>query len=212
MAARLLLSLLTALALVGGGYWWGSSATDNAWTARQAKAAQAAADDLAKETRRADQAAALYLTEHLDQEGRYAALDALYQDLRRRVPLVVHRPGPTPTPERACGDAERPGVKAPSPDERPAVAHAQATADVDGPVLTLAAVRMWNGALTGTDAPAGACGLAGAAAGADAACAEDSGLSLDDAWANHRANAKACADDRQRFRALIDFLNLRQQP
>jgi hypothetical protein len=71
---------------------------------------------------------------------------------------------------------------------------------------------MWNGALTGTDAPAGACGVAGAAEGADAACAEDSGLSLDDAWANHRANAKACADDRQRFRALIDFLNLRQQP
>lgn len=65
---------------------------------------------------------------------------------------------------------------------------------------------MWNGALTGTDAPAGACGVAGAAAGADAACAEDSGLSLDDAWANHRANAKACADDRQRFRALIDYL------
>lgn len=197
MAARLLLSLLTALALVGGGYWWGSSATDNAWAARQAKAAQAAADDLAKETRRADQAAALYLTEHLDQEGRYAALDAVYNDLRRRAPLVAVRPAVAHAVASAA-PADAPGACADLLDRDPA--------------LSLAAVRMWNGALTGTDAPAGACGLAGTAEGADAACAESSGLTLDDAWANHRANAKACADDRQRFRALIDFLNLRQQP
>lgn len=31
-------------------------------------------------------------------------------------------------------------------------------------------------------------------------------LSLDDAWANHATNAKSCADDRQRFQHLIDFL------
>ena len=197
MAARLLLSLLTALALVGGGYWWGSSATDNAWAARQAKAAQAAADALALETQRADQAAARYLTEHLDQEERYAALDAVYNDLRRRAPLVAVRPAVAHAVASAA-PADAPGACADLLDR--------------GPALSLAAVRMWNGALTGTDAPAGACGVAGAADGADAACAEDSGLSLDDAWANHRANAKACADDRQRFRALIDFLNLRQQP
>lgn len=197
MAARLLLSLLTALALVGGGYWWGSSATDNAWAARQAKAAQAAADALALETQRADQAAARYLTEHLDQEERYAALDAVYNDLRRRAPLVAVRPAVAHAVASAA-PADAPGACADLLDRDPA--------------LSLAAVRMWNGALTGTDAPAGACGVAGAADGADAACAEDSGLSLDDAWANHRANAKACADDRQRFRALIDFLNLRQQP
>jgi hypothetical protein len=203
MAARLLLSLLTALALVGGGYWWGSSATDNAWTARQATAAQAAADALAQETRRADQAAAHYLTEHLDQEDRYAALDLEYRELARHAPLVVPRSVPVVS---ACS-----GI-APAVEPTPAATPAPGAVGTDGLGLTLAAVRMWNGALTGTDAPAGACGLAGAAAGADAACAEDSGLSLDDAWANHRANAKACADDRQRFRALIDFLNLRQQP
>ena len=197
MAARLLLSLLTALALVGGGYWWGSSATDNAWAARQAKAAQAAADALALETQRADQAAARYLTEHLDQEDRYAALDAVYNDLRRRAPLVAVRPAVAHAVASAA-PADAPGACADLLDRDPA--------------LSLAAVRMWNGALTGTDAPAGACGLAGTAEGADAACAESSGLTLDDAWANHRANAKACADDRQRFRALIDFLNLRQQP
>ncbi|MFD2299913.1 hypothetical protein ACFSPA_14375 [Paracidovorax citrulli] len=74
------------------------------------------------------------------------------------------------------------------------------------PHLTLAAVRVWNGALTSTDAPAGACGATAATEGAGPACAEDSGLTLDDAWANHRANARSCADDRQRYRALIDFI------
>ena len=29
MAARLLIALASALALVGGGYWWGHTATDN---------------------------------------------------------------------------------------------------------------------------------------------------------------------------------------
>lgn len=73
-------------------------------------------------------------------------------------------------------------------------------------MLTLAAVRMWNGALTGTDVPAGACGPAGATEGADAACSESSGLTLDDAWANHATNAKSCADDRRRYQYLIDYL------
>ena len=67
-------------------------ATDNAWQAKHAKALEAERAETAKETKRADQAAANYLTEHLDQEDRYAALSATYQDLRRRVPLVV--PGP----------------------------------------------------------------------------------------------------------------------
>ena len=38
MAARLLIALASALALVGGGYWWGHTATDNAWQAQHAKA------------------------------------------------------------------------------------------------------------------------------------------------------------------------------
>lgn len=66
---------------------------------------------------------------------------------------------------------------------------------------------MWNGQLTGVDATAGACGLAGATKGADAACAEGSGLTLGDAWDNHAANSKTCAADRQRYQRLIDFLN-----
>jgi len=201
MTARLLIALASTLALVGGGYWWGHTATDNAWQAKHAKELKAERAETAKETKRADQAAANYLTEHLDQEDRYAALSATYQDLRRRVPLVV--PGPVVVVTRS----EPPGPESPGPDER----SAPTTAGDGRPVLTLAAVRMWNGALTGTDQAAGACSPAGAAEGADAAaaeaCAEGSGLTLDDAWTNHAANAKACAADRQRYQHLIDFLN-----
>lgn len=197
MATRLLLALISSLALVGGGYWWGSNATDNAWQAKHAKALQAERAEIAKETKRADQAAASYLTEHLDQEDRYAALNATYQDLRRRVPLVV--PGPVVVVARS----DPPGPDSPGPDER----SAPATAVDSSPVLTLAAVRMWNGSLTGTDQATGACGPVDPAEGSDAACAQGSGLTLDDAWANHAANAKACAADRQRYQHLIDYLN-----
>lgn len=201
MTTRLLIALISALALVGGGYWWGHTATDNAWQAKHAKEIKAERDETAKETQRADQAAANYLTEHLDQEDRYAALSATYQDLRRRVPLVV--PGPVVVVTRS----DPPGPESSGPDERSAAA----TAGDGGPVLTLAAVRMWNGALTGADQAAGACSPAGATEGSEAAateaCAQGSGLTLDDAWANHAANAKACAADRQRYQHLIDFLN-----
>ncbi len=197
MAARLLIALVAALALVGGGYWWGHTAADNTWQAKHAKALEAEREETAKETKRADQAAANYLTEHLDQEDRYAALNATYQDLRRRVPLVV--PGPVVVVARS----DPPGPDSPGPDER----SAPATAVDSSPVLTLAAVRMWNGALTGIDQATGACSLARPTQSTDAACAQGSGLTLDDAWANHAANAKACADDRQRYQHLIDFLN-----
>lgn len=195
MAARLLIALASALALVGGGYWWGHTATDNAWQAQHAKALEAEHAETAKETARADQAAANYLTEHLDQEDRYAALNARYQDLRSRAPLVVASSlarSATTRPDQSETQGERP---------------TGAIAAGSSPVLTLAAVRMWNGALTGADQAAGACGPAGATEGSDAACAQGSGLTLDDAWANHAANAQACAADRQRYQRLIDFLN-----
>lgn len=199
MAARLLIALVSALALVGGGYWWGRTATDNAWQAKHAKELEAEREETNRETKRADQAAASYLTEHLDQEDRYAALNARYQDLRSRAPLVVASSlarSATARPDQSETQCERP---------------TGAIAAGSSPVLTLAAVRMWNGALTGTDQPAGACGPAGASEGADPAatdaCAEGSGLTLDDAWANHAANAKACAADRQRYQHLIDFIN-----
>lgn len=185
--------LLIALGLVAAGYWWGHTATDNAWAARQAKTDQAAAKALAAEIRRADTAVGNYLTDHLAQEDRYAELDARYALLLQRAPLIVYR--------RAPATAAGPAAPAPQGSVPDSVA------DAPVPALSLAAVRVWNGALTGTDAPASACGAAGPTEDADAACAEDSGLDIADAWANHRANAKACADDRQRYRALINYLN-----
>lgn len=199
MAARLLISLVAALALVGVGYWWGHAAADNAWQAKHARELEAERAQTDQETKRADQAAASYLQEHLDHESRYAALDATYQNLRRRVPLVV--PGAAVVAARC----DPPGPYSPGPDERRA--SETATAGDGGPVLTLAAVRMWNGALTGTDQAAGACGPAGAAEDADAACAQGSGLAIEDVWTNHALNARSCAEDRQRYRALIDLLN-----
>lgn len=192
------ITLLLGIGLVLGGYWWGQTATNNAWQAKQAKADRVATEAIAQETQRADQAAASYLREHIEQEDRYADLTAQYLDLRRRAPLVV--PGAL-VGVGACGVTQ----ELPAPDL--GVGAAPGVAGHDGPVLTLAAVRMWNGALTGVDAPAGACGAAGAAEGADAACAESAGLSLDDAWDNQATNARTCAEDRQRFQHLIDFLN-----
>lgn len=197
MAARALAALALVLALIGAGYWWGHTATDNAWTARQAKADQAARVQLDAETRRADQAAANYLSEHLDQEDRYAALNARYQDLLRRHPLVVYRP----VADAAGNDQAGPAQAVPQ------VGAAPVPVGPGVPVLTLAAVRVWNGALAGADQAAGACGPVGPSGQADAACAAPSGLTLADAWANHAINAQTCAADRHRFQSLIDYLN-----
>lgn len=132
MAARALAALALVLALIGAGYWWGHTATDNAWTARQAKADQAARVQLDAETRRADQAAANYLSEHLDQEDRYAALNARYQDLLRRHPLVVYRP----VADAAGNDQAGPAQAVPQ------VGAAPVPVGPGVPVLTLAAVRV----------------------------------------------------------------------
>ena len=200
MATRLLIALVLALALIGAGYRWGHKAADNAWAARKARDGEAAQKALEAETRRADTATSTYLKDHRDQADRYDALDLRYQALLKRNPLVVYRPAPA----SAAGADSSPATPAPAASSRGEPLPTAPDAAV--PHLTLAAVRVWNGALTSTDAPAGACGAAAATEGADPACAEDSGLTLDDAWANHRANARTCADDRQRYRALIDYI------
>lgn len=198
MANRILIALVLALALVGAGYRWGHKAADNAWTARKARDDKAARKALDAETRRAETATSNYLNDHRDQADRYDDLDLRYQALLKRTPLVVYRPAPA--------GAAIAGSATPAPGTAPGGVPLPPDPDAAVPRLTLAAVRVWNGALTSTDAPAGACGAAAATEGADPACAEESGLTLDDAWANHRANARSCADDRQRYRALIDFI------
>lgn len=192
--ARALLLLCSVLAFLAGGYWWGHTASDNAWQVKQAKADQKVRAQLDAMTASAGRAALRYWDEHLAQKDRYATLDHEYRALRDRHPLVV----PGPVTVVACH---------PKPAPKPVAQPAPDPAVDSGPVLTLAAVRMWNGALTGVDSPAGACGAAGAAEGADAACSESAGLTLGDVWDNHATNARSCAEDRQRYRALINLLN-----
>ncbi|MBS0414368.1 MAG: hypothetical protein JSR68_08345 [Proteobacteria bacterium] len=196
-----LAALVVGIALLAGGYGWGARAAGNAWQAKAAKAERAAAQKLAGEHQRAETAAGNFLRNQLDEEQRYADLQGRFDDLRRRAPLVVARP----VVAASCAAPPSTGVDALASAPPPAVA--QPPAAPDGPELSLAAVRLWNAALTGADAPAGACGAAGAPGSADAACAQGSGLDVGDAWANHERNARSCAADRARYRALIEFLS-----
>lgn len=197
----LLAALATAIGCVAGGYRWGAHATDNAWQARAARTERAARDALQKETGRADQAAAAHLRKHREQEDRYAQLQSRLDDLRRSVPLVVPRPVVSPARCPAGADA---AVVAPAPAALQAAAPHE---DASPPELSLAAVRLWNAALAGDDAPAAACGADAAPEEARAACAQGAGLTVDDAWRSHERNARGCAADRARYQALIDFLS-----
>ena len=202
---RLAVLLLAVLLAAGCGYRWGRSDADAAAALRIARAnAEAAATTRAAEAR-ADTAAAAYLTEHLEQESRYAELQKRDSQLARRgVPLIAH------APVAACpaGGAAAPAGSEPS---APAAVVAVVPVAVADPELTRRAVWMWNSALVGADVPSGACGLAGGAAGAGAAgaCAEPAGVSVEDAWANHTVNAESCAADRARYRRLIQVLRER---
>lgn len=81
-------------------------------------------------------------------------------------------------------------------------AHPLPRVELDG-----AAVWMWNSALAGhPDVPVRACGTNGSAGAADAACAQGTGLDLDDVFANHEDNAHRCARNFARYQRLIDYL------
>lgn len=200
-----LAALVVGIALLAGGYGWGARAAGNAWQAKAAKAERAAAQKLAGEHQRAETAAGNYLRNQLDEESRYADLQGRFDDLRRRAPLVVARPVVATSCAATIASDRAAGADALASAPPPAVAEPPAAPD--GPELSLAAVRLWNAALTGVDTPAGACGAAGASGPPDAACAQGSGLDVGDAWANHERNARSCARDRERYQALIDFLN-----
>lgn len=193
--------LLFVIALVAGGYLWGAHATNNAWQAKQAKAEREQQAKYQAEVARADKASAAYLTEHRDQEDRYETLDDEFKALRKRVPLTV--------PARVAA----PAAAAPAPAADNGAARQPELHGRDAPVpgLSLGAVWMWNSALAGQDVAAGACDAAAAAGQAEAACAQAAGLDVDDAWANHAENARACARDRQRFNSLIEYLKGRTQ-
>jgi len=202
-----LVALLLVLAWGGAGYWAGDHNRNNAWLAKQAVAERDARLALQAEVARGNQAQMSFTAEYLAMESSFTKLEGKFNDLRTRVPLAVYRkPAPAQTPAApgevpggeptsavvpGVGGAPAPPLAAPGADAGPAVG------------LSLGAVWLWNSALTGTSTPAGACGATDAP---NTACAADSGLGLEAAWANHATNAKACALDRLRHQRLIDYL------
>jgi len=171
-----------------------------AWQQKEAQRATQLAKDLQAEYERGRAASAKYQLGASALQASYLSLEGPTHELRQRVSLVL----PPAVPDRRT---RQPSCAAPAAAPEP---HADAAPPADGPHrLSLAAVWMWNSALAGTDVPAGTCGLADTSV---EACAADSGLTVDDAWTNHDINARSCAADRLRYRALIEFLTERPAP
>lgn len=193
------LAWLPALKWLGAGalvayavisiYGAGANANESKWLKKEAAQQQA---DLAERDRLAVVARAA--AEYAIEEDRRAAernqyLTGVMNHARKQFSLVA----------------------APNQHQAPAAQPQTALEPVPGPMdadLTLGAVWLWNAALSGqAAAPAGACRVDAATGQANPACATRSGLTLDDAWDNHAANAAACAQDRARHQRLIDYLN-----
>lgn len=114
-------------------------------------------------------------------------------------------------PGPGAADAVPPGrgpIQAGPPAVAPGGVRPDATADATAQALelqitdvqlTALAVSLWNSALAGRDVAAGACRPDDAAS---PACAAATAVGLNEAWANHAANARSCAADRERFAAL----------
>lgn len=167
------------------------------WQQKEALRAARIADELRAEYERGRAASTKYQLGASALQSRYFSLEGPARDVRRRIALVL--------PPRPIGDRDVQQAPEHLSPAAPAVDVQQDARD-GPPRLSLAAVWMWNSALAGADAPAGACGLADTSS---EACAADAGLTLDDAWTNHEINARSCAADRLRHRALIEFLTER---
>ena len=207
---RPLVIVLLLLAWGASGYWAGDKNRNNAWLAKQAVAERNARLALEAEVQRGHAAAQRAIADSEALQNSYSTLEGKFNELRARGPMLVtrsrHQADPAASQGGATGATQAPA----QPGGTPAPASV-ASADVDaaGLSLSLGAVWMWNSALAGFDAPAGACGALDTAA---PACALDAGLSLDAAWANHIANAKTCAQDRLRHQRLIDFVTTGPRP
>ncbi len=186
------LAALLALAL-WTSYRSGRSAADARWQAAQADLAAAANRKLLAAVEKGIQASSDLHAALAQRTARYDQLERTFHDMRSRIRLVTAPPA-LPLIPRASGQAESTALDV-------------AANPADGSArLSLAALWMWNSALAGRDVPAGSCGLADTS---EAACAPDSGVSVDSAFANHELNARACAIDRLRYQHLIDFLRNR---
>lgn len=204
-----------AAAMFGAGYYTGDHQRDNAWRVANAETARLAQRAYVAEVGRGQQAATALQAELIAKEARDAELDQLRQRVAALGPLTVRRPSPRPAAVAPAAVAAEASATAPGCVALLAPlldGLASAAGDDAEPRLNLRSVWLWNSALTGSGStPAGACGVDAPTGQATAACAEDSGLDLTDAWANQAANARACADDRLRHQRLIDYLQARDQ-
>jgi len=156
------------------------------------KALAQAHEQYVEEVQKGQEAAAMYLEEHADQEDRYALLEDKFNRLEKLgVPLLA---APVGQPQTCPGTEQQ--------------AAPMCINVLVRPQLSLGAVWMWNSALEGRDVPAGTCGAAEAT---PEACSAAAGLTVADAWENHAINAKQWAEDRLSCERLIDEIERRQQ-
>jgi hypothetical protein len=203
---------LLMLAWGGTGYYAGDHNRNNAWLAKQVVVERQAREALEAEVERGKTAAVEFIIERQVMQDSFQTLEGQFNELLKRGPLVVFRPGyPADLAVQPGGATGTSAAQAAAQSEGAPPAQALAPADVAaaGVGLTLGAVWMWNSALTAMDTPADSCGAADPTA---PACAADSGLGLEAAWANHASNAKTCALDRLQLQRLIDFVTAGTAP
>lgn len=199
------------IGVLAGGLWLvfdsGRDSANADWLKKevaQQKADQAERDRL---TRLAAIAAQFEIDEQRRAAERNAHLEGVMKHARSQFALTV-RPRIAAPAAGGSGACVSGGVPVDgAAQQEPHVLVLPVPVDSD-PGITLGSVWLWNSALTGqVSAPAGACRIDEATGQADPACANSSGLTLDDAWDNHTANARACAEDRARHQRLINYLN-----
>lgn len=206
MLRQLLVAAMVIGALIATGYLWGQSRERARHQAEAARAAKVAQERFDAEVLRGREAVTSMTAVLETRNNDYQHLERAFNELSsRRIPIVaaVGRAVPACRTGAAASDSPVPGEGGPAaPDQAPSDA---ASADA-GRYLSAGALWMWNSALAGMDEPAGACGAADTS---EQACAPASAFTLDDAWRNHKENARLCAIDRARHQALIDFISNR---
>ncbi len=203
LAIRLFVIAVSLVGALACAWMAGRDHANGAWEARQAEAARQAAAAIDREWERGDKAAQALRTELDAQRGRYSQLEGTYREYKRTHSLLAGAALPA-----GPGDAVPPGVAGVlSAGETPPGAPAAPGGVGRDPALTVGAVWLWNEALVLGHAPASTCGAAGAS---ETTCDAASGITLGDAWDNHRVNAQICADNRVAHQKLIDYIQQAQ--
>lgn len=208
--AGLIAGLSAALLLAAAGFaihCTGRMQERAAWQQKEAQRAAQIASELRAEYERGRAASAQYQLGAGALQARYLSLEGPANELRHRTSLVIPSVEPNCRISQPVCPASALGLEIPADVQAPG--EEQPAAGRSAPRLSRAAVWLWNSALAGSDVPTGACGLADTSI---EACAVDAGVTIDDAWINHDINAKSCAADRLRHRALIEFLTERSVP